>query len=75
MATKTHTYISELRAQGRQEGRQEGLVESILLVLEGRGLAVTDTQRLRVISCADIEQLENWLRRAGTAESADELLT
>ncbi|MFC6081494.1 hypothetical protein [Sphaerisporangium aureirubrum] len=49
MATKTHAYISEIRAQGREEGREEGVVvgaaKSILLVLEGRGLAVTEEQR------------------------------
>ncbi|RCG21872.1 hypothetical protein DQ384_35950 [Sphaerisporangium album] len=82
MDTKTHPYISELRAKGRQEGREEGREEglvkgeakSVLLVLEGRGLAVTDVQRERISSCTDIGQLEQWLRRAGTVATTDELL-
>ncbi|MEU9891804.1 hypothetical protein [Sphaerisporangium sp. NPDC051011] len=78
MATKTYPYISELRAKGREEGRKEGRAEgeanSILLVLEGRGLAITESHRKRITSCTDTGQLEQWLLRAGTVLTTDELL-
>ncbi|GAA1266487.1 hypothetical protein GCM10009677_18400 [Sphaerisporangium rubeum] len=70
MATKTHTYISEMRAKGRVEG----CAESVLVVLEGRGLTVTDAERERIIGCTDTDQLRQWLLRAVTAASVDELL-
>ncbi|GAA1514795.1 hypothetical protein GCM10009677_55010 [Sphaerisporangium rubeum] len=97
MATQTYTYVSELRAkgreegrvegreegreegrtEGREEGRTEGLIEgeakSILLMLEVRGLAVTDEQRRRITSCTDTDQLEGWVRRAVTAAGTEDL--
>jgi hypothetical protein len=72
----------EGRREGRQEGRQEGRKEgevlgraaSLLLVLEQRGLAVTDAQRARIRECTDAAQLDAWLLGALTATSVDDLL-
>lgn len=71
MATKTHTYISEMRAKGRVEGT----ANAVLLVLELRGLTVIDAERERITGCTDNDQLEKWLQRAVTAASVDELFT
>jgi hypothetical protein len=46
----------------------------LLAVLEGRGLAVTASQRKQMLACTDDAQLDAWLHAAGTASSAKELL-
>ncbi|GAA4784789.1 hypothetical protein GCM10023220_05300 [Streptomyces ziwulingensis] len=58
------SYISdELRAQSR--------AEDVLLVLEQRGLAVSDEVRGRVTECADPDLLRQWLTRAVTVPEAE----
>jgi hypothetical protein len=58
---------------GKTEGKAEGKVEAILLVLESRGILVTDEQRSQFLSCTDLKQLKSWLERVGTVSSAGEL--
>jgi hypothetical protein len=59
--------------RGKREGKQEGEAEAILLVLEARGLAVTEAERERITGCADLKQLKRWVTRAATAEKASDL--
>ncbi|GGL18182.1 hypothetical protein Sme01_72530 [Sphaerisporangium melleum] len=73
--TLPYPYISECRAKGREEGLAEGETKSVLLVLEGRGLAITEEQRERITSCTDTGRLEKWLRLAGVVATVDELPT
>ncbi|MFG1943399.1 hypothetical protein [Nonomuraea sp. NPDC048826] len=65
------------REEGREEGRAEGQVRgetrSILLLLERRGVAVSDAARARIEGCAEVAQLDTWLMRAMTVTTADEL--
>jgi predicted transposase YdaD len=60
-------------AKGKVEGRAEGKAQSVLTVLEARGLAVTAAQRAKVLACTDLAQLEGWVRQAATAKAAREL--
>jgi hypothetical protein len=53
----------------------EGEAKGVLLILETRGIEVTEEQRQRITGCGDPEQLEAWIRRAVTVTSADELFT
>jgi len=62
------------RAEGTMEGRAEGVAESILRVLEARGVSVSLAQRGKILCCFDLEQLDRWLRRATLATTADEVL-
>ncbi|MFG1851755.1 hypothetical protein ACGFJT_07940 [Actinomadura geliboluensis] len=62
------------RAKGRAEGRAEGEAKALLLVLEGRGIAVPNEVRKRVMSCVDSDQLEGWLKRAAVVDRAEDLL-
>jgi hypothetical protein len=39
--------------------------------LEARGLAVTDAERERILSCTDLETLARWVRRAATIATSD----
>ncbi|GAB2853488.1 hypothetical protein GCM10022221_61210 [Actinocorallia aurea] len=70
MATKPYTYVSETRAQGIKAGRSEQAVKSLLLVLDGRGVTLSDEQRLRITETTDVEQVNRWIVRAATAEHA-----
>ncbi|MFH9729448.1 hypothetical protein [Streptomyces sp. NPDC017260] len=72
------SYISEEirdegREQGRAQGRAEGRAEDVLLVLEQRGLDVSDDVRERVTGCDDPEVLRRWLARAVTVPKAEEI--
>jgi hypothetical protein len=68
-------YLSHWVDQGRQEGRAEGEAAAILAVLDARGLEITSDTRDRITRCDDLHQLETWIRRAVTVNSADELFT
>ena len=59
----------------RAEGRQEGLARAVLTLLEARGFAVADTTRVRIEQCSDLQKLEQWLCRAPTAATADEIFS
>ncbi|MEV8229681.1 hypothetical protein AB0P41_27125 [Streptomyces sp. NPDC079167] len=59
----------EIRDEGRAQGRAEGL----LLILEARGIALTDDLRQKVTTCTDPELLHRWLHRAATATTTEEV--
>jgi hypothetical protein len=66
--------LAKGRAEGRAEGRAAGLAEGLLIMLRGRGIAVPDAARERILSEKDAERLARWLERAGVTTSIDELL-
>jgi hypothetical protein len=68
------SYHAQGKREGREEGRAEGEAKSVLTVLATRGIEVTPDQESRIRQCTDLEQLSSWLRRAVTAESADQVL-
>ncbi|MEU9867516.1 hypothetical protein AB0C87_06665 [Actinomadura sp. NPDC048021] len=53
--------------------RAEGEVKALLLMLEARGLDVSAGVRAQVEGCSDSEQIERWIRRAVSADSAEDL--
>lgn len=53
----------------------KGIAESVLRVLEARGLAVSETQREEILRCRDFDRLDRLLSRAALASSADEILS
>jgi hypothetical protein len=57
----------EARAAARAEAK------SLLIILRSRGLRLTDEQRDLVTACLDAGQLEQWIDRAATATSVDEV--
>jgi hypothetical protein len=66
--------FTEARKMGRDEGRTEGEARALLTVLRGRGIAVPEAARERILAEKDPERLERWLERAGLAASVAELL-
>jgi len=61
--------------RGEARGKAEGEANAVLAVLEARGLVPTDQQRQRVLACADLEQLNTWVRKAVTLVDVEELFT
>ena len=54
----------EGREEGREQGREEGIIEAILVLLQGRGLAVDAEVEARLRACHDRETLRRWLLNA-----------
>ncbi|MER7826643.1 hypothetical protein ABTX85_29250 [Streptomyces sp. NPDC096097] len=68
------SYISEeIRDEGRAQGRAQGHAEDLLIVLEQRGLDVSDDVRERIAGCDDPDTLRRWLTRAVTAPAAEDI--
>ncbi|MFB8112977.1 MULTISPECIES: RpnC/YadD family protein [Streptomyces] len=65
---------AEGEARGRAEGEARGRAEDILLVFDERGIEVPDGIRDTITGCRDLDVLRRWLRRAATADSAEEIL-
>lgn len=57
------------------EGKAEGKAESILSVLEKRGIPVPENTRDRIISCTDLDTLTLWFDRSLTATTVEDLFT
>ncbi|MBX6385826.1 MAG: hypothetical protein IRZ07_23115 [Microbispora sp.] len=70
---------NEGHAQGLKEGRAEGLAEgeakAVILILEARGLQISDHARDWIQRCRITSQLETWIRKAAVITSTDELFT
>jgi hypothetical protein len=61
------------KAEGEARGEARGEAKAVLAVLEARGLVPTEQQRERVLACADLEQLNTWVRKAVTLVDVEEL--
>jgi hypothetical protein len=60
------------RDEGRAEGRAEGKARSLLVVLQVRGIEVDKPIESRIHGGTD-DELEDWLRRAVTAETIEDV--
>ncbi|GHH87471.1 hypothetical protein [Streptomyces capitiformicae] len=70
----TSPLSQEIRAEGRAEGIVKTKIKDILMLLDGRGVPVSDTDRHRITSCDDLDTLDRWFARAITATSISEVL-
>ncbi len=73
MTSSTWPVYSPIAKEHFGRGQREGEADAILLVLEARGLEVTDADRERITGCTDLRQLKKWVRRAATAEKTGDL--
>jgi hypothetical protein len=48
----------------KEAAKAEGIAESILEVLEARGITVSPAQREEILGCSDLNRLKRWLREA-----------
>jgi hypothetical protein len=63
----------EGRAEGKLEGRAQAKAEAVMLILQQRGLRITDEQHRGIIACTDLETLDRWQRLAFSVETVAEL--
>ncbi|MDL4821305.1 hypothetical protein [Actinomadura opuntiae] len=71
--TAEYKFKSEPFLRHYAEGEAKGEAKSVLKILAARGLTVSDEVRERVLGCQEESQLDDWLIRAGTVTSAEEL--
>jgi hypothetical protein len=60
--------------EGLAKGRAQGRAEGILQILASRGIAVDDPGRERILSCTDLDTLDQWFHRALNATRFSDLL-
>jgi hypothetical protein len=70
VTSTTYQYKSPFARKYFAKGKAEGL----LVVLEARGLTVSEQTRAQILECANLTQLDRWVRRALTVLSVEELL-
>ena len=65
--------IREGMLEGIREGKSAGKAESVLMLLETRGVRVSKTLRDKILSCHDPATLDRWFKNAISAASASEV--
>ncbi|MFL6235224.1 MAG: Uma2 family endonuclease [Thermoanaerobaculia bacterium] len=75
LAARDSPAIRGRDAAAKAEGKAEGRAESILRVLEARGIPVREAQRQEILACRDLGRLDRWLSRAVLASSAGEIIS
>ncbi len=65
--------LEAVQAESEDRGRAEGKAETLLTVLEARGLKLTEEQRRRILATTDFSTLERWVRRAAVVSSVVEV--
>lgn len=67
------TLIEETLLAGEAKGRVKERAHSVLRVLEARGIPASDETRERITECTDLDILDQWMVRAVTVTTAEEL--
>jgi len=62
--------LTVARQEGLVEGQAVGRRDSLRRILELRGITLTVDEQNRISRCADLEALDQWLRKALTASTA-----
>ncbi len=73
VATHSYPYQTSLKADWMSEGIAQGEAKAIMLFLEARGIALSARGRERITTCTDEQQLTEWITRAATATSEEDL--
>jgi len=66
--------LAEGLATGAARGETRGKATAVLSVLRARGLTVDPAEEQRIAGCEDAVQLDEWLRRAATANVVGDVL-
>lgn len=74
LITPGYEYKSEFFRNLATEHEARGEARAVLTVLEGRGVPVPAEVREQILTCTDRDQLDTWLRRAGTATTVDDVI-
>lgn len=74
MQQETYPYQSKLLAEREAKGRVEGKAETLLELIEVRGLPITENQRRQIESCNDPARLTAWVKRVLQAPSVADII-
>lgn len=66
-------FFDESQQRSFDRGRAQSRAEAVLSVLEARGRAVSNEQREKILACTDLAELDGWVRKAVSVDTADEL--
>lgn len=63
----------EGREEGREEGRLRGRAETVLMLLDSRGIEYAEADRERIMSCTNLDVLAHWAVSAASVKRIEEL--
>lgn len=69
-AKATAEVTAKIMAKGEARGEARGKAESVLAVLDARGVPVSDAMRARILECRDLATLDLWIQRAAVLSTA-----
>lgn len=67
------SFKQSLIDKGIERGIDKGRAQSVVDILELRGIPISNKARARILACADLDVVRGWLARALAATSTDEL--
>ena len=77
MTMSEHKYLSDFARKyyddGEAKGEANGVRAALLTVITARDIPLGDSERARIVACADLTTLDAWLARAARATSAREI--
>lgn len=56
-------------SESQQRSYSEGMASAIIDVLKVRGLTVTDERREKILACAELAELDRWVRKAVSVDT------
>ncbi len=71
--TSEYQFKSDFALRNQARGEVRGEAKAVLKLLAGRGLCVSTEVRERVLSCEDTAVLDEWLLRAASVTSAQDI--
>jgi hypothetical protein len=73
-SAEIRAWFEQVKDEARREGRVEEAARALLTVLRGRGIAVPDSERARILAEKDPARIERWIERAVVVASLAEVL-
>ncbi|MDI6097715.1 hypothetical protein QLQ12_03755 [Actinoplanes sp. NEAU-A12] len=73
MTTTDYPFQSDFARRHFAAGKAAAKAEAILAFLTARGIEVPDEARMKIAECTDLDQLDQWIQRAATAEQVADL--
>jgi len=73
MQTGSYRFQSDFARKYVKEGEVRSQIRSLLKVFAARGFDLSNARRVEIETCTDVDTLDNWIDRALTAESIDDV--
>ncbi len=70
---RVHKLSGEREADAKKKAKANQIAESLLVLLDARGIDVSPSEKSKILESEKRNQLEKWLVRAATAETCEEV--